>query len=384
MFRNTNHPIAVMSPLPVALALSAGTALAQRTLARRNRQLTAQLAEAEARVQALQRHLKHMERRLDELPHSATVSARATTAPSAPPTTQTAQRTAASRPGSFDIDEDAAQRALERTLTQSGALLLPQGSKSITPGLSDHRTKRDSSVLVDIASPATGARSPALADQSLRRNEFIAPVEFRAGLPMEGQFEFSVPPQHVCASRRDALGDVTNTNGSGIDDITVGWAKTLMQEKGAMPYLIGHVSLNTGTGKRTDGQVALLAGYRQLTGEVVALRRQDPQALFASASYGYVFDCDYVKPGAVTGLTLGTVLATSRATTLQFGFSQIHRARQEINAASIPGSDETYGLINIGASLVLSRDVMLSVSTDIGVGSDAPKYSFDVALPVTF
>lgn len=395
MNRNNNNQLALVSSVLVAFALPAAPAFAQKAPSQRDRQLNAQLADAEARARVLQERLDQLERRLEQLNRTASTSAptppgaasspaRTVQTATPPPLPQTAQRSSPPRLGSFEVDEDAAQRALERTLTQSGALLLPRGSMSLTPSITYQRTERDSPVVVDLVNPATGATSPAIANQSLRRNEFVARGEFRAGLPMESQFELSVPLQHVRASRRDALGDVSDANGSGIGDITVGLAKTFMREKGPLPDLIGRVSLNTGTGKRTDGQVSLGSGYRQLTGELVALKRQDPLAFFASASYGHVFERDGIKPGAVTGLSIGTVLAASPATSLQFGFSQVHRRRQEINGAPVPGSDETYGLVNIGASSVLSRDMMLIVSAGIGVGSDAPKYSFNVALPITF
>ncbi|WP_194726680.1 hypothetical protein [Noviherbaspirillum malthae] len=400
----------IAPPLLAALALQAAPAHAQQSsgtpkgpqrTAQREQALDRQLATSEARAAELQRRIEQLEQRLEQLnaaetravpgptataPRTPAPSAQApaVTPASAANTTATAASRPAARPGSFEVDENAAQRALERTLTQSGALLLPQGAISITPGFAYTRTELDSSVLVDITNPATGATSAGLAGQTLRRNEFTARVDVRAGLPMESQLEIGLPYQYVRSSLRDAFSGEARENGSGIGDLTIGLAKTLVREKGAVPDVIGRVAYNTGSSRRTDGLVTLGGGYRQVAGEVVALKRQDPLAFFAGASYGHYFEKDGIKPGAVTNLTIGTVLAASPATSLQFGFTQTHRQKQEANGLKLSGSDETYGTINIGASSVLSRDVMLIVSTGIGVGSDAPKYSFNVSLPISF
>lgn len=383
MTRRRFDALTITSPLLLAMALPFSPAMAQ--------QGNAQDPSNDARVQALQQRVDMLEQRLNDVLRAAQAAAppgspaaRPVQAASPQPPTTVAQRPPASRPGSFDVDEDAAQRALERTLTQQGALLLPQGAMSVTPSLGYSRVERDNRVLTDIVNPATGATGVVVDTQTLRRNEFNARVEFRAGLPMESQLEISVPFQHVRSSRRDTFSDPSDANGSGMGDLTIGVAKTLVREKGRMPDVIGRLSFNTGTGKRSDGPVVLNGGYRQLTGEVVALKRQDPLAFFAGASYGHVFEEDGIKPGPVTTLSIGTVLAASPATSLQFGFSQTHRGKQEVNGVRVPGSDETYGMLNVGASSVLSRDVMLIVSAGIGVGSDAPKYSLNVALPITF
>lgn len=404
-------------PLLAILFLDSTAALAQPAspaaharIPERQRALERQLAASEARAQELQRRIEQLERRLETVaatqsqgpgaaaaqpamnrnapPMPAAATTNATTAP-VPRTVAAAgpapaTRTASSRPGSFEVDEDAAQRALERTLTERGALLLPQGAYTVTPSLGFARNEQDSAQIVDITNSATGATGPGLVNSALRRNEFTARVDLRAGLPWESQLEVGLPYQYVRSSRRDPFGSDFRDTGSGLGDVTLGLAKTLTHEKGAIPDLIGRVTLNTGTGRRSDGQVALEGGYRALSAELVALKRQDPLAFFAGASYSHVFERDNVRPGAVANLTLGTVLAASPATSLQFGFTQTYRRKQEANGATLPGSDQTYGTLNIGAASVVSRDMMLLVSTSVGLGSDAPKYGFNVSLPITF
>jgi len=372
--------------------LQALPALAQQsTTQESDGALAKQLADSEARVRMLQQRVDRLENRLDQLSRAlnpggappVAQSAPPSLPPAAPPRMPPVAKTS-SGPGSFDVDVDAAQRALERTLTQQGALLLPQGSISVTPGITYTRAERSSAALVNVVDPATSASSTVLDNQTLRRNEFEARVDIKAGLPMESQLEVGIPYNYVRSSRIDAFGNEVSANGNGFGDLSIGIAKTLAHEKGAMPDLIGRLSYNTGTGTKINHQVAFNAGYPQLAAEVVALKRQDPLAFFAGASYAHVFEEDGIKPGNVTNLSLGTVLAASPATSLQFGFTQTYSDKQEVNGVKLNGSDQTYGMVNVGASSVLSRDVMLLVTTGIGVGGDAPRYSFSVALPITF
>jgi uncharacterized protein with beta-barrel porin domain len=107
-------------------------------------------------------------------------------------------------------------------------------------------------------------------------------------------------------------------------------------------------------------------------------------AFTASAAYTRVFERDSVKPGDAMTFSLGTVLAASPATSLQLGFSQIYRQKQELNGVKIAGSEQTYGIINLGASSVLSRDMTLVTQFGIGLGNDAPKYSIGISLPILF
>lgn len=397
---------AVLTPTLIVATIAHMPAHAQSKSPGRERQLARQLAESESKVRALQERLERLENRVEEIapppalrrvaPAGTATSPWAPAGEAAPSSSRTNaqvapaatpspphQRTAA-RPGSFEVDEDAAQRALERTLTQAGALLVPPGAISITPSLSYQRTEQDSFVPTQLSDPDSGSSGLVLSRNTLRRNEFQARVDFRTGLPWSSQLEVGLPYSYVRSSRIDSFADTDSANGKGIGDVTIGLAKTLMRERGALPDLIGRVTVNTGSGRRTSNDVDLSAGYRQLNLELVGLKRQDPLAFFAGASYGHVFERSERKPGNVTNLSLGTVLAASPATSLQFGFTQTYRREAKIDGVKQPGSDETYGMVNIGASSVLSKGIMLIVSTGIGMGGDAPKYSFNVALPITF
>lgn len=287
-------------------------------------------------------------------------------------------------PGSFEVDEEAAQRALERTLTQSGALLLPPRTIELTPSFMYRRAELSTQVPATIAVAGSATPSLVLANQRTRRNENTVRLDLRAGMPYNSQLELSLPYNTVRSSQVSDLGTATSANGNGIGDVTLAVAKTLTRENGWRPDLIGRLTYNTGSGRRQDNGVPLIGGHRQVQAELVAIKRQDPLAFVAGAFYAKSFEKDSIKPGDAAGLSLTAVLAASPATSLQFGFTQVHRQRQEFNGAKLAGSDQTYGLVTLGASSVLSRDLTLVTQVGIGVGDDAPKYSITVSLPILF
>ena len=420
-----NRPSLALAPLALVIAglFHMQPVFAQQTSPRATtaeRDVGRELARSERRVRLLQQRVERLESQLEALAQAqqqmASMAAASSGTPAqaaarqvrpgvaaqgsagaTPPRTasQVAQAgstsssgagaagTRRSGPGSFEVDEDAAQRALERTLTQAGALLLPPGAYTIEPGFSYVRNERSAGTLAQVTD-GNGATGLVMVDQNLRRNEYTLRARLKAGLPWDAQLEAEVPFEYVSARRGDGFGNETSGTGSAWGDIEIGLAKTLLRERGMLPDLIARLSFNSGSGKRNDGNVGLQGGYRSVTGELVALKRQDPLAFFAAASYGAYREEDGIKPGALGNLSIGTVLAASPSTSLQFGFNQTRRLRQEVAGVKIPGSEQTYGTFSIGASSVLSRDVMLITSLGLGLGSDAPDYSLNVSLPITF
>jgi len=394
------NPNARIIPIALIGLLLAGQSQATETAAqKRERTLLQRLAKSDAQAAALQDRIEKLEKRLEVL--RAAVAAIPPTAAAHPmPVAQTAPRLAqatpppppaggsarASRsgPGTFEVDEEAAQRALERTLTQSGALLLPPRTIEVTPSFSYRRIEQTAPALANITNPTSGAPALVLTTQRSRRNELAAHLGLRAGMPYGTQLEFDLPYNYARSSQLTDLGSTSSANGNGMGDVTLGIAKTLTRESGWRPDLIGRFSYNFGNGRRQDGTVQLGSGYRQMQGELVALKRQDPLAFIASTFYSKSFEKDGIRPGDAVGFSLASVLAASPATSLQFGFSQVYRKEQENNGLKISGSDQTYGIVSVGASSVLSRDVTLLTQVGIGVGNDAPKYSFSVAVPILF
>lgn len=367
-------------------------------LQKRMNDLDRQLAARDALIANLQKQANELERRLNALgvpnPVASTATAKekaaatVVQAPAAsehkqPPTASAGQPgKAPSGPGSFSVDVEAAQRALERNLTQVGALLLPAGQIDFEPSIGFTRR--------ELSSPSyylLGANL-VLAPQEAKRNEITGNLALKAGLPWNAQLELGLPYNFVDQSLLTDLGSAgrftESGNGSGLGDLSVGVAKTLTRERGWRPDLIGRLTYIAGNGDRLSDGIVLPAGNPAAQVQLVALKRQDPLAFVGALSYQKAFEKDQIKRGGQTGFSVGTALAASPQTSLQFSFSQTFEQALELNGSKVPGSKQTIGMFNVGASSVLSKDVMFNTVLSMGLSNDAPKYAIQFTLPIRF
>lgn len=119
-------------------------------------------------------------------PPQAPASAAAETATPAPAPPQASISAAAaveapdpSEPGRVVADEDAAERALERSLVETGALLLEPGQVEVTPGVTYSYSEADAVVALDDGGPIAAGR------QVLRQETLQAELDLRFGLPFQ-------------------------------------------------------------------------------------------------------------------------------------------------------------------------------------------------------
>jgi hypothetical protein len=286
-------------------------------------------------------------------------------------------------PGAVEVDEEAAERALERTLVAGGVLLLPAGQAEIEPSFTYTRRENDvGSVLVGV-----GEGDLALTNPNVERNELTPALGVRVGLPWDSQFELSLPYNFVQQDEILEAGSTRLTRdgwGNGIGDLSVGFAKTVLREGVVRPDLIARVTYNTGTGEKDDNDIVLDGGFSAVTGQLVALKRQDPLAFVGSGFYQKTFDDNNFNPGDQYGFSLGTFLAASPETSLRFQFQTTYIDDIERGGETLSDSDRVEGVFVVGASSILGRGVLLDVAGGIGLTDEAPDYFITISLPIRF
>jgi hypothetical protein len=300
----------------------------------------------------------------------------------APETEGQAARSPGQAPGEIYVDEDSIERALERTLVEEGALLLPFGKAEIQPSMTFERS--DSSF--PIVAMQNG--NTLIGDQEIRRNELTPALDLRVGLPLDAQLELGLPYQWVQQSAVASVGgrplNEDDATGHGFGDLSVGLAKTLLREQGYVPDVVARVRWDSATGKKEDNGVGLGGGFNELTGQLVASKRQDPLVFVGSLSYETTFEDDGLDPGDEFGFTLGTVLAASPETSLRFLLDQRFADDFEVDGQPVRGSDQVMSTLSIGAASILGRGVLLDLAAGVGLTDDAPDYSVSVSLPIRF
>lgn len=295
-----------------------------------------------------------------------------------PPQPSQAEEVPPAKPGQFVVDEEAAERALDRTLVQSGVLLLSPGMLEVEPSLSYTRNES--------ASPNffTENDSTFVVDDVTRRDIIDADVNFRLGLPYDSQLEFRLPYRFVDESQVRELAGAPSAeqseSSSGLGDIRIGWAKTLLREQGWRPDLVGRIAWDTDSGDSSDNDVSLGGDFNELIASFSAVKRQDPLAFIGSLSYREALEKNDVKPGSDLTLSLGAALAASPETSLRFIFDQLFADEVEIDGRPISGSDDVIGSLTIGASSIIGRRTLLDVSANVGLNDSASDYSLRLSV----
>jgi hypothetical protein len=285
-------------------------------------------------------------------------------------------------PGQFTIDEQAAERALERTLVATGALLVPFGQAEVQPTFNYTRQEQDVPAQVQVGT------SVSFPTEKVKRNELTGTLDLRGGLPWDSQLEFSFPYNYAQQQNILQLGSserqTKDRSGSALGELSVGLAKTVVRESGWRPDLIARVTYGSNLGQKRSNGVPLNGGINEVIGEIDLLKRQDPLAFVASGFYNKTFQDNGFKPGDEFGATLGAFLAASPETSLRFQLQQTFVDDLKLKHRVINDSNQVQSLMIIGASSVLGRGVLLDVSGGIGLTSDAPDYFVQVALPIRF
>jgi hypothetical protein len=284
--------------------------------------------------------------------------------------------------GQVVVDELTAQRALERSLVETGVLLLRPGQAEISPSFTFRHNN------VTDATAVTVGSSTFVADRGIERDTFDVGLAFRHGLPWDSQFELSIPYRFVARDETtDILGSVVSSqdsNGHGVGDLRVGFAKTLLRAGDGGPDLIGRVTWDSGIGRESDDGVNLGFGFNELQGQLTALYRQDPMVFVGTFGYEYAFEKDSIQPGDEFQFFLGTSLAVSPETSLSFGLDQIYRRDLEVNGSRVDGTDQLASSLTLGTSVILGPRALLRLTAGIGLTDDASDYSFGMSLPVRF
>jgi hypothetical protein len=332
-----------------------------------------QLQQRDAKIQELERRLNHLEQQRVMPEHSmpAVINTPAPTAATVPTERATV----------VEVDGLTAERALERSLTQSGALLLPKGQAEVQFNINLARQQRSQPVLVAQQGQA------GLLNLNSWRLDIGMGLTARVGLPGEMQLEIDLPYRRVQSAEVLDLRTVPG-NGpvlaqrdtrKGVGDINVGVARTLMRETGPWPDVIGRLSLNLG-----QGEPALGEGHRKVRVGLTALKRQDPLVFVGQMHYERTQRQGELQPGAQWGVSLATLLAVSPYTSLSLGLDQTFTQRSRMNGQTLVGTSQVSSMLVLGTTTALSRNTVLSITAGIGLTPAAPDYFVGVTVPIQF
>lgn len=297
-----------------------------------------------------------------------------------PEQTAQAPAPAPSAPGEFEIDKDAAERALERALVQSGALLLSAGTVEIAPSVSFVR--RESATPGQLVFPTTVG--VLVANNKVRQNQLETALLFRAGLPWDAQAEIGLPYDYKSTSTATMVGTAglseQTTKAWGFGDPTLSVLKQLSKEGEWLPSLLAGLTWDSDFGQTKHG-IALGTGFNELKASLTATKRQDPLVFTTSLGYQTAFSKHGIQPGDQYLASAGIFFAVSPETSLLFSPQLAFANDTKFNGARVPGSDQLSAVLELGLITVLAPRFLLDFRFDVGLTNDAPKFGLKLLFP---
>ncbi|NJO56613.1 MAG: transporter [Rhodospirillales bacterium] len=212
----------------------------------------------------------------------------------------------------------------------------------------------------------------------------------------------------------------TRVSDQGLGDVSIGASYQIMAETARRPNLVvsGRVKLPTGQQPfgidfvEVEGSEGNLQVPRSLaTGSgvwgasfgVSALKTMDPMVVFGSINYFRNFERGFAdidenpgdQPGRVSiGNALqfgaGLAYALNETSSISMSYSQrlVERSRLKLDTADdfqrVVGSQANIGLVNLGATFSLARNLSLINTVGIGLTDDSPDMVVSVRVPYRF
>lgn len=285
-------------------------------------------------------------------------------------------------PGAVVVDETLAQRALERSLTLDGVLLLPPGVFEIEPRITYARQE-------DTAPSFVSSGGEVIASETERNSDNLTTaLLFRLGIPGDAQLEIELPYRW---RRTETVTNVdfspistSSQSGDGAGDVRVTLAKTLLREDAHSPDVISRLSWDTDTGEMSDEGVGLGGGFHEVLGGLSFIKREDPVVFVGGVSYEYTFEENALQTGETVGASLGSYVALNPQTSMNFNLALAYRDETKLSSVERVGTDRAIGSVVIGGSTFIGRRSLLNLSVGLGVTEDADDFSLSLSLPVRF
>lgn len=256
-------------------------------------------------------------------------------------------------------DDDELNRALERTLVQQGAMVLPARTYELEPQLSYVHWDRDRASL---------------------RYVWTAALTARAGVGWDSSLEARVPYVHAATVTDSA---------TELGDVSLAITKQLAREERGRPGVLVAFGWLTHTGQDAfGGRVPTGSGFSTPQAAVTLVKRDDPLVYFGSLSYAAprarVVGGARVQPGDVVGLRAGAALAAAPHSSVNVAVNISSVAAARVDGQRVPDSDTVMGTLEIGFGTVLSRRVMLNLGGEFRVSGPVPNFRLVLGLPIRF
>ncbi len=281
--------------------------------------------------------------------------------------------------------------SIERTLQDKGSVLLPKGTLQIEPSFSwAHFSSNRLNITGFSILPILVVGD--VSTESVKRDIFIETLALKYGAFNNFQAEIKFPFKGQYNRITDRSENEGNTSGTtGIGDIEFGISRQIGWEHGLMPDLIAAFNVKTPSGKDPfSHSIGLGTGHWAVRGSLIAAKSSDPVVIFGSLSYTAnleeTFDAPNgtINPGDNLGYSLGTAIALSYQTAINFSFNHSISQKLKQNDAIVRGTFLNVASLKTGFNWAINEKSSVNFGISFGVTEDAPDVVLDLRFPHIF
>jgi len=286
--------------------------------------------------------------------------------------------------------EEELQGSIEQALRQRGSILLPKGtlqgeSSTTWAHLSTNRINIQGFSILPVLVIGD------ISTENVKRDIFIQNFALKYGLlnNLQTEIKFPLRGQYERVTVTDTSEDTRSK--FGIGDIELGVSRQIGWEGGYMPDLIAALSVKAPTGKSPYNRtIGLGTGHWAAKGSLIAAKASDPAVVFGSLSYTWNFQRNNIdnygdiKPGNTIGYSIGTAIALSYQTAINFSFDHSITQKTKRDDRYLTGSFINSASIKIGSNWAVNENLLLDFGVSFGVTDDAPDVSVELRVPYTF
>jgi hypothetical protein len=284
--------------------------------------------------------------------------------------------------------------SVERTLQQRGSMLLGKGRWVIEPStswahFSSNKISLQGVVILDVFNIGV------LGAQEVNRDIFVETLGVKYGLMENLQTEIKIPYRaeydRVTTINANNTPTDENTRGStGLGDIDLSVSRQIGWEDGWKPDLIAAFGFKTRTGDSYGHDIAFGSGHYGLRGALIASKSSDPAVIFGSLSYTYNFErtdiegLGDIKPGDSIGYSLGTAIALSYQTAINFSFDNSVVMKTRRNGVNVLDSFVNVANFRTGLNWAIDESKSVNLSVSFGLTKDSPDVTVELGVPISF
>ncbi len=288
------------------------------------------------------------------------------------------------------------QRAesVERALQQRGSMLLGKGRWVIEPSsswahFSSNKISLQGVVILDVFNIGV------LGAQEINRDIFVETLGVKYGLMDNLQTEIKIPyraeyDRVTTINANNTPTDEVTRGSTGLGDIDLSMSRQIGWEEGWKPDLIAAVGFKTRTGDSYGHDIAFGSGHYSLRGALIASKSSDPAVIFGSLSYTYNFErtdiegLGDIKPGDSIGYSLGTAIALSYQTAINFSFDNSVVMKTRRNGVNVLDSFVNVANFRTGLNWAIDERKSVNLSVSFGLTKDSPDVTVDIGVPISF